>query len=182
MKRQRKKFWVDPPLQFQMIALVLALVVGSLALVAFSVLSGLRQAAESSQQVLYSLEWFGQAVRAPLVLSSLISLLSSVLIALAWSHRFAGPLRVLVAEIQRVKEGNFSIPVRIRRMDTHQGLISEFSAMQAALKSRAETDRAAAAAAAEELSRLASGLSKDQADRIERIASAVKRLGAGYQL
>lgn len=182
MKRQRKRFWVDPPLQLQMIALVMVLVCGSLALVCFSAFQGLREAAERSSQVLYDLDWFGQAMRAPLILSSLISLLSSVLIALAWSHRFAGPLRVLAAEIRRLKEGNFSVPVRIRRLDTHQGLIAEFSAMQEALKGKAEADRKAAAQAAEELSRLAAGLPKDQADRIEKIASAVKRLGSGYQL
>lgn len=138
---KRKQFWVDPPLQLQMLAVVMALVVCSLALVSFSVIHGLREASEYSRQIFHSIEWIGDTIRGPLLLSSAISLLASALITLIWSHRFAGPLRVLSAAMGRLKNGNLSVPVRIRKMDTHQELVREFSVMQDNLRALIEEDR-----------------------------------------
>lgn len=138
---KRKQFWVDPPLQLQMLAVVMALVVCSLALVSFSVIYGLKEASEHSRQIFHSIEWVGDTIRPPLLLSSAISLLASALITLIWSHRFAGPLRVLSAAMGRLKNGNLSVPVRIRKMDTHQELVREFSVMQESLRALVEEDR-----------------------------------------
>lgn len=172
MTHKRKQFWVDPPLQFQMIAVIMALVVSSLALVSFSVLHGLHEASVDSKQIFHSLDWVNETVRGPLILSTAISLLASILITVVWSHRFAGPLRVLSAGVQRLKQGNLSIPMRIRRMDTHQDLIHEFSSMQDALRKIVESDRQAAAQAAKELRKL----------DLEKLAVTVENLGAGFKL
>jgi nitrogen fixation/metabolism regulation signal transduction histidine kinase len=182
MTRNRKRFWVDPPLQVQMMAVVMSLVLCSLVLVAFSVLHGLREASAESQQAFHTLDWFSQAVRGPLILSASISLLSSALIILAWSHRFAGPLRVLSAGMQRLKQGNFSVPVRIRRMDTHQDLVGEFAAMQGALRNMLEADRKAAADAAQQLRRIAATLPQAEAASLEKTAASLKRLSSNYQI
>ena len=53
---KRKKFWVDTPLQLQMLGYVLALVTASLLLVSFSVLRGLTQASTQSRQIFQILE------------------------------------------------------------------------------------------------------------------------------
>jgi nitrogen fixation/metabolism regulation signal transduction histidine kinase len=138
---KRKQFWVDPPLQLQMLAVVVCLVVASLVLVSFSVVYGLREASEDARLLVHSMDWVSDTMRAPLLLSSAISLLASGLITLIWSHRFAGPLRVLSAAMARLKAGNLSVPVRIRKMDTHQDLVKEFAAMQDALRAMVEEDR-----------------------------------------
>lgn len=148
---KRKQFWVDPPLQLQMLAVVIALVVSSLALVSYSVIYGLEEASEASRQIFHSLEWISETMRAPFLLSSAISILASALITLIWSHRFAGPLRVLSAAMARVKAGNLAVPVRIRKMDTHQDLVREFSVMQDSLRERVEEDRKKAAELAKKL-------------------------------
>jgi nitrogen fixation/metabolism regulation signal transduction histidine kinase len=184
MTRNRKKFWVHPPLQVQMMIVVMSLIAASLALVSFSVFAGLQEAAARSRQAFHSLDWFIAAMRGPLILSLLISILSSVLIVLAWSHRFAGPLRVLSAAFQRLAHGNFAVTVRIRRMDTHQDLVSEFASMQDSLKKMIEDDRKAAADAAESLRRVCSRLPQSQADtaQIEKALAELKGIGSKYQL
>ena len=148
---KRKQFWVDPPLQLQMLAVVVSLVVASLVLVSFSVVYGLREASEDARLLVHSMDWVSDTMRAPLLLSSAISLLASGLITLVWSHRFAGPLRVLSAAMARVRNGNLAVPVRIRKLDTHQDLVKEFAAMQDALRQLVEADRAQAEALAKKL-------------------------------
>ena len=146
---KRRRFWIDPPLQLQMVSTVLLLVVASICLVAYSVLHGLAEAAQETHQIFHSLDWILEAVRGPLLISAIISVVASALIALVWSHRFAGPLRVLAAAIARLGHGNFSVPVRIRKFDTHQDLVHEFARMQERLREQLGADarglRAAAA-------------------------------------
>jgi nitrogen fixation/metabolism regulation signal transduction histidine kinase len=144
---KRKQYWVDAPLQLQMVFFVLILISASLALTAFSVHGGIQQTSNESHEFFHSIEWIDDAIRAPLILSSTISLLVAGLLTLFWSHRFAGPLRVISAGIARVRHGNLAVPVRVRVTDAHQEFAGEFQKMQEELRKMIEKDRAHVAAA-----------------------------------
>ncbi len=144
---KRQQYWVDAPLQIQMVGYVLVLISASLGLTALSVWRGLQEASLESHQIFHSLEWIDSALRAPLILASAISLLAGGLLTLFWSHRFAGPLRVISAGIARVRHGNLAVPVRVRVTDAHQEFAAEFQKMQEELRKMIESDRAHIAAA-----------------------------------
>ncbi|HEX4046413.1 MAG TPA: hypothetical protein VH309_01185 [Elusimicrobiota bacterium] len=144
---KRQQYWVDAPLQLQMVGYVLVLISASLGLTALSVWRGVQEASFESHQIFHSLEWINGALRAPLILASAISLLAGGLLTLFWSHRFAGPLRVLSAGISRVRHGNLAVPVRVRLTDAHQELAAEFQKMQEELGKMLAADRAHVAAA-----------------------------------
>lgn len=144
---KRQQYWVDAPLQLQMVGYVLVIVSASLLLTAFSVYRGVTESSLQSHELFHSLEWVKDTLRAPLMLASAISLLAGGLLTLFWSHRFAGPLRVISAGIARVRHGNLAVPVRIRTTDAHQELAAEFQGMQDELKKMIEADRARVAAA-----------------------------------
>ena len=138
--QKRRQFWIDPPLQLQMVATVLLLVVASIFLVTYSVFHGLAEASQASHQVFHSLDWVWDTIRGPIIVSSLIAVLASALIALIWSHRYAGPLRVLSAAVTRIGHGNLSVPVRIRNFDTHQDIVHDFAQAQERLRERLGAD------------------------------------------
>ncbi|MFI5347040.1 MAG: hypothetical protein ACHQ51_11765 [Elusimicrobiota bacterium] len=148
---KRQQYWVDAPLQLQMVGFVLILISASLLLTAFSVFHGVQESSNASRQIFHSMEWINDALRAPLILASAISLLAGGLLTLFWSHRFAGPLRVLSAGMARVRHGNLAVPVRVRTTDAHQELAGEFQKMQDELKTMIAKDRAHVAAALEAL-------------------------------
>lgn len=139
---KRQQYWVDAPLQIQMVGFVLLLVSTSLLLTAFSVFRGIEEAWISSQQISQHLDWIKEALRAPLLLASAISLLTGGLITLFWSHRFAGPLRVISAGMARMRHGNLAVPVRVRTTDAHQDFAREFQHMQEELRLMISADRA----------------------------------------
>lgn len=139
---KRQQYWVDAPLQLQMVSYVLFITAVSLLLTSFSVYRGVQESSAASLQLVHNIDWIKQAMRAPLLLASLISLIASGLLTLFWSHRFAGPLRVLSAGIGRVRHGNLAMPVRVRETDAHQDLVREFSLMQDELRKRIGEDRA----------------------------------------
>jgi nitrogen fixation/metabolism regulation signal transduction histidine kinase len=144
---KRQQYWVDAPLQLQMVGYVLLLISASLALTTLSVWRGVQEASIESHQIFHSLEWINGALRAPLILASAISLLAGGLLTLFWSHRFAGPLRVISAGISRVRHGNLAVPVRVRDTDAHQEFAAEFQKMQEELSKTIAADRAHVAAA-----------------------------------
>jgi len=139
---KRQQYWVDAPLQLQMVGFVLLLISASLLLTTFSVFRGVSESSISSRQIFHSLEWIRGALRAPLLLSSAISLLAGGLVTLFWSHRFAGPLRVISAGIARVRHGNLAVAVRVRTTDAHQDFAREFQHMQDELRKMIAADRA----------------------------------------
>ena len=138
---KRQQYWVDAPLQLQMVGFVVLLISASLLLTAFSVFRGVQESSISSRQIFHSLEWIKGALRAPLLLASAISLLAGGLVTLFWSHRFAGPLRVISAGIARIRHGNLAVPVRIRTTDAHQEFAREFQLMQDELRKMIAADR-----------------------------------------
>jgi len=139
---KRQQYWVDAPLQLQMVGFVVLLMSASLLLTAFSVFRGVQESSVSSRQIFHSLEWIKGALRAPLLLASAISLLAGGLVTLFWSHRFAGPLRVISAGIARLRHGNFAVAVRVRTTDAHQDFAREFQLMQDELRKMIAADRA----------------------------------------
>lgn len=157
---KRTKFWIDPPLQLQMLGYVLALLTASLLIVSYTALQGLETASSQSRQIFHSLEWIRQNLRGPLLLSSTLSILAGGVLTLIWSHRFAGPLRVLSAAMARMKAGDFSGTVRIRTTDTHQEFAREFASMQEGLRDLIERDRKLAHDAARRLEKALDGLPK----------------------
>lgn len=138
---KRQQYWVDAPLQLQMVGFVVLLISASLLLTAFSVFRGVQESSISSRQIFHSLEWIKGALRAPLLLASAISLLAGGLVTLFWSHRFAGPLRVISAGIARMRHGNLAVAVRIRTTDAHQEFAHEFQLMQEELRKMIADDR-----------------------------------------
>ena len=142
LPHKRQQYWVDAPLQIQMVGFVVLLISASLLLTAFSVFRGVQEASITSHQIFHSLDWIKGALRAPLLLASAISLLAGGLVTLFWSHRFAGPLRVISAAAARIRHGNLSVPVCVRTTDAHQDFAREFQLMQEDLRKMIEADRA----------------------------------------
>ena len=138
---KRQRFWIDAPLQLQMLGYVLVLVASSLLLVEFSLLRGLQQASDQSRQIFHSLDWVRDTMRGPLILSSSLSILAAGVITLIWSHRFAGPLLVLSAATERLRRGDFTTLARVRETDTHQDLIREFAQMQESLREMIKSEK-----------------------------------------
>jgi methyl-accepting chemotaxis protein len=178
---KRKQFWIDAPLQLQMLAYVVVLVIASLALVTFSILRGLTSASADSKQIFHSLDWVLDAISGPLLVSSALSILAAGVLTLIWSHRFAGPLRVLSAGINRIKHGNLTVPVRIRATDTHQELAKEFQSMQEGLRKIVVKDRERLDELSKKLHELA-GKHGDHKSELEHVAKELKSLGSEFQL
>ena len=180
---KRKQFWVDAPLQFQMLAYVLALVTASLLIVSFSMLHGLREASAESRQIFHSLDWVQQNLRGPMLLSASLCILASGLLTLLWSHRFAGPLRVLSAAVSRVSQGNLSAPVRVRATDAHQELVREFSEMQRSLHVLVDKDRKIAEAVSRKLHKVLGEMPAGDARReLEGVCEELRGVASGFQL
>ncbi|MDD5627498.1 MAG: hypothetical protein PHU21_00420 [Elusimicrobia bacterium] len=182
--QKRRTFWIDPPLQLQMVATVLLLVAASIFLVAYSVYHGLAEASQASHQIFHSLDWVWATIRGPIIISSLISVLASGLLALLWSHRYAGPLRVLSAAMTRIGHGNLSVPVRIRKMDTHQDLVGDFAQAQERLRQRLDEDLRGLRSAAQGLQAALPELDgKPEAKRCaQAVIKGVEAAAAHYQL
>ncbi len=184
-QQHRKKFWIDSPLQLQMMGYVLLLVTASLLLLSLSTVRGIEAAASAqAHEFFFSLEWVRGAIRAPMILASCLAILASGVVTLLWSHRFAGPLRVLSSAMARLRDGNLSAPVRIRKTDTHQDLVSEFAQMQEHLRGMVEKDRHLAHAVAKNLTHLAEKLAVEHHAHkdLEAAASELQKIGAEYRL
>lgn len=179
---KRKQFWVDAPLQLQMLAFVLALVAASLLLVSFSIVRGLTQASAESRVIFHSLDWVKQTIRGPLTVASVLSILASALLTLIWSHRFAGPLRVLSAGMGRLKTGNFTVHTKVRDTDTLQDTVKEFAQMQDGLKHLLHDDKKKVESAAARLRDLADSLDGEKRRQLLDVAETLKGVGARFHL
>jgi nitrogen fixation/metabolism regulation signal transduction histidine kinase len=179
---KRQQYWVDAPLQLQMVSYVLFITAVSLLLTAFSVYRGVQESSAASLQLVHNIDWIKQAMRAPLLLASVICLVASGLLTLFWSHRFAGPLRVLSAGIGRVRHGNFAMPVRVRDTDAHQDLVREFSLMQDELRKRIGEDRAKIAQAIETLEAAEDEASGETRAAINTALDSLRGACASYHL
>ncbi|MCX5795592.1 MAG: hypothetical protein NTY77_08880 [Elusimicrobia bacterium] len=182
--QKRRSFWIDPPLQLQMVATVLLLVVASIFLVTYSVFHGLAEASQASHQIFHSLDWVWQTLRGPIIISSLIAVLASSFVALIWSHRYAGPLRVLSAAMARIGNGNLSVPVRIRKLDTHQDLVADFAQAQERLRQRLSGDLRSLQSAAERLKTSLPELAEkpEALHSAQAIIQSIEAAAAHYQL
>ncbi|MBI5623191.1 MAG: methyl-accepting chemotaxis protein [Elusimicrobia bacterium] len=182
--KKRRRFWIDPPVQAHMLLTVLVLVTASVLLVSYSMLRGLENAFVQSGQLFHPMGWCAQKMRLPMALSMTIAILASGLISLVWSHRFAGPLRVLAAAIERLKAGDLTGAIRVRDNDALKEIVDEFSEMQGALRSRVASDRALAEGAAAKLSQALEGLGQDHParPRLEDAAREIKDICKGYRL
>jgi methyl-accepting chemotaxis protein len=182
--QKRRSFWIDPPLQLQMVATVLLLVVASIFLVTYSVFHGLTEASQASHQIFHSLDWVWDTIRGPIVISSLISLVASTLIALIWSHRYAGPLRVLSAAMARIGNGNLSVPITIRKLDTHQDLVGDFAHAQDHLRQRLGADLRGLQSAAQRLKSALPELEgrKEALESAQALIREIELAASHYQL
>ncbi|MBI5882803.1 MAG: methyl-accepting chemotaxis protein [Elusimicrobia bacterium] len=182
--KKRRQFWIDPPVQAHMLLTVMVLVTASVLLVSYSMARGLENAFAQSGQLYQPMSWCAMKMRLPMALSMTVSILASALVALLWSHRFAGPLRVLAASIERLKAGDFLGSVRVRDNDALREIVDEFSMMQSILRGRIATDRARAQTTSSKVAEVAEKLGKDHPARreLESIALEIKEICAGYRL
>ena len=182
--QKRRRFWIDPSLQLQMMATILLLVVTSIFLITYSIFHGLTEASQASHQVFHSLDWVWETIRGPIIISSIIAVLASTLIAMIWSHRYAGPLRVLSAAMARIGNGNLSVPVRIRKLDTHQDLVGDFAQAQERLRDHLGADLRSLRSAAERLKASLPGLDeKNEAHRsAQELLKQIEAVASHYQL
>lgn len=171
---KRQQYWVDAPLQLQMVGYVLVLISASLGLTALSIMRGIQEASLESHELFHPIEWINGALRAPLILSAAISLLAAGLLTLFWSHRFAGPLRVISAGIARVRHGNLAVPVKVRVTDAHQEFAAEFQKMQEELSKMIAADRARVAAAV-------AFLEADEPE-VDKALDELKQAGSSFHL
>jgi methyl-accepting chemotaxis protein len=69
-----------------------------------------------------------------LIIVTLLVAAATIIVTLFTSHRIAGPLYRLKIELDKMKNGDFSCPVRIRTKDQLQHLASNFEEMRLNLK------------------------------------------------
>jgi len=177
---KRKQYWIDSPLQLQMLFYVLILVTTSLGLLSYSALHGLTEAASAEdRRFFFTIEWVHNAIRAPMILASCLSILASGIVTLLWSHRYAGPLRVLSAAASRMRDGDFSTAPRVRKTDTHQELVSELAEMHDGVKALIKKDIHKAHDAAKKLEHLAE---KHPSPELDAAIEELKKIGHGFKL
>jgi len=167
-----------------MVATILLLVTASIFLVTYSVFHGLAEASQASHQVFHSLDWVWETIRGPIIISSLIAMVASALVAMIWSHRYAGPLRVLSAAMSRIGNGNLSVPVRIRNLDTHQDLVGDFAQAQERLRERLGADLRGLQSGAERLKAALPGIDdKNEAHHAAQVLlKEIDAVASRYQL
>ena len=65
--------------------------------------------------------------------------IAAIIVTLFTSHKIAGPLYRLKAELEKMKSGNFSSPIYVRTGDQLQKIVSEFDGMRTGLKNSFST-------------------------------------------
>ena len=165
MNPQRRKFWVDAALQSEILAAALLLVLAALAIAGVSVVRGLEEATARSGIYYHSLDWTLTQIRGPLAIAWTIAIVAAGLVTLLWSHRLAAPLRVLSAAFERLGEGRFAGPLRVRSSDAHRALIEEFSRMESRLRTMLSEERIRAELLSREIEETASLREEGSAER-----------------
>lgn len=184
MNPKRRKFWVDGGLQGEIVAVILLLVLATLAIAGVSVVKGLGEAATRSSVTYHSIDWTLKAIRGPLVLAWAIAVLAAGLVGLLWSQRLAAPLRVLSAAFERLGEGRFAGSLRVRSTDAHRELINEFSRMESRLHGMLSEERERAGLLSRDLDELAAmrEAGSSERERILGLARDARALLGRFQL
>ncbi len=175
---------MDGGFQGEILAVILLLVLATLAIAGVSVVKGLGEAASRSSVTYHSIDWTLKEIRGPLALAWVIAILAAGLAGLLWSHRLAAPLRVLSAAFERLGEGRFAGSLRVRSTDAHRALIDEFSRMESRLHTMLSEERVRAGLLSRDLDELASLREEGSAER-ERLlglARDVRALLGRFQL
>jgi len=69
-----------------------------------------------------------------LIIVTLLAAAATIIVTLLTSHKIAGPLYRLKIELDKMKNGDFSSPVRVRTKDQLQNIASNFEEMRLNLK------------------------------------------------
>lgn len=181
---KRKRLWIDPSSQLQVLAFVLGLLAAALVLCYVSMDRGLEQAALDARRNYIPVDWARAALRAPFAFSSVIILLGGAMLTLLWSHRFIGPILVITAGLRRLQEGNLKVEVRIRDTDALKDTVSDFESMQAALRRHVGEDRERLSALQQRLGRLSDKLDGDAGARreLDAVREELGKVTAFFQL
>ncbi len=164
----RKKFLVNPALQFK--HLFLTLVVVTVSFVACYVLFERQVAAAVSTTVLNQESW--EILRAQLRMGFAATLLL-LLIGIGienyfFFHTIAGPVYALEKGLKRLAEGDFKGTMRIRETDQLGELIEAFEEMKRQILLRMENQEKTAQVLAQELERLLTNASPENIDTLRR--------------
>lgn len=167
-----------------MLVFVLTLVIGSLLVASVSAHRGLQAASIRSGHLFHSLDWIITALRLPLATAVAFCVLSSAVLTVFWSHRFAGPLRVLTAAMAKLSEGDFTSALRIRRWDALSVLAEDFLRMQEGLKAIVAADHKNSLEISRRLTHLSHTIPEDHPSyaEIQQLAHDVKAIGSRYQI
>lgn len=109
-----------------------------------------------------------------IIIVTVIVGLATIAVTLFTSHKIAGPLYKLKMELGKMKEGDFSSPIRIRAKDQLQKVVSEFDGMRSDINKSMGTLKEAWSSIKAELSLLEREV-KDEAKR-KLLADSIKRL------
>lgn len=109
-----------------------------------------------------------------IIIVTVIVGLATIAVTLFTSHKIAGPLYKLKMELGKMKEGDFSSPIRIRAKDQLQKVVSEFDGMRSNINKSMGTLKEAWSSIKAELSLLEREV-KDEAKR-KLLADSIKRL------
>ncbi len=115
-----------------------------------------------------------------LVIVTLLVSIGTIFVALFTSHKIAGPLYRLKADLEKIKNGDFSTPIRIRTKDQLQKIVSEFDDMRLGFKSSIGSLRENWASIKTTLLKLASEIKEEEEkkrfqDNIDKIDSELAR-------
>lgn len=167
-----------------MMVFVMTMVVGSLILTSVSVQRGLQEASARSGHLFHSIDWIIEALRLPLTAAAAFCAAASAVLTLLWSHRFAGPLRVINEAMSKISQGDLTSPLKIRRWDALRSTAEDLLIMQESLKSLHKSERDKALELSSRMVSLSKSLPENHSSRseLQQLAHDVKDLGSRYQI
>lgn len=136
---KRRKYYIDKGFQFKFIIKFCALIIiASLltgALIYYFNQKTTTVAFENLKVVVKSTSSFILPIMLQiLIIVTLLTGIGTVIVTLFTSHKIAGPLYRLTADLERIKSGDFSFPIKIRTKDQLHKVISEVNNMCLNLK------------------------------------------------
>jgi signal transduction histidine kinase len=130
-KNRRRQFFIDRSFQTWFIIKFCMLIVST------SVLAGVLIYLFNRQTTTVAFEDLKVIVPIMMQMLVIVTILvgvSTVFVALFTSHRIVGPLYRMKTELEKMKRGNLSSPIKVRSKDQLQGVASELESLRLNLK------------------------------------------------
>jgi hypothetical protein len=156
---RRKKYFIDRSFQTKFIIQFCAIIIATTLLIGFLLYIfnvGTTTVAFDNLKVLVktTADFIFPITLQILILVTLLAAVTTVMITLITSHKISGPLYRLHVELDKMKKGDFSAPIRIRAKDQLHEVVNESEALRVEIKNTLSVLKKQIAVLEKELSRL----------------------------